>query len=153
MTFLLASVASPYSPSVNLFLHFKAFTCKHLEFGLIHTFRVFFYKAIIQLYAVVCVCMCIYSLVTTTTICNVLFRITPRKFDMVPACDPQSSAHTTSVRGTNSSLTLNKRGTRTSFTFRKIRHDPCHCGENVAGAQWQDCVAWIDFACLSTYST
>uniref|UniRef100_A0A3Q1HRX3 tRNA (carboxymethyluridine(34)-5-O)-methyltransferase n=1 Tax=Anabas testudineus TaxID=64144 RepID=A0A3Q1HRX3_ANATE len=53
--------------------------------------------------------------------------ITPRKFDMVPACDPQSSAHTTSVRGTNSSLTLNKRGTRTSFTFRKIRHDPCHC--------------------------
>nr|XP_020475654.1 alkylated DNA repair protein alkB homolog 8 isoform X2 [Monopterus albus] len=48
--------------------------------------------------------------------------ITPRKFDMVPACDPQFSAH-----GTNSSLTLSKRGIRTSFTFRKIRHEPCCC--------------------------
>ncbi|KAG7226011.1 hypothetical protein INR49_018621 [Caranx melampygus] len=54
--------------------------------------------------------------------------ITPRKFDMVPACDPQSSpAHTSSDLGTNRNLTLSKRGTRTSFTFRKIRHKPCCC--------------------------
>ncbi|XP_041851484.1 alkylated DNA repair protein alkB homolog 8 [Melanotaenia boesemani] len=51
--------------------------------------------------------------------------ITPRKFDMVPACEPHSAAHTTSDLG--SSLTLSKRGTRTSFTFRKIRHEPCRC--------------------------
>ncbi|KAK2847126.1 hypothetical protein Q5P01_010125 [Channa striata] len=53
--------------------------------------------------------------------------ITPRKFDMVPICDPQSSASTTPEHGTNSNLTLSKRGTRTSFTFRKIRHEPCRC--------------------------
>ncbi|XP_022051603.1 alkylated DNA repair protein alkB homolog 8 isoform X2 [Acanthochromis polyacanthus] len=29
--------------------------------------------------------------------------------------------------GTQSSLTLSRRGTRTSFTFRKIRHEPCRC--------------------------
>ncbi|XP_027136276.1 alkylated DNA repair protein alkB homolog 8 isoform X2 [Larimichthys crocea] len=53
--------------------------------------------------------------------------ITPRKFDMVPACDPQFPAHTMSDLRTNSNLTLSKRGTRTSFTFRKIRHEPCRC--------------------------
>ncbi|XP_045930473.1 alkylated DNA repair protein alkB homolog 8 isoform X1 [Micropterus dolomieu] len=53
--------------------------------------------------------------------------ITPRKFDIVPACDPQSPAHTTPDHGTHSNLTLSKRGTRTSFTFRKIRHEPCRC--------------------------
>ncbi|XP_033486468.2 tRNA (carboxymethyluridine(34)-5-O)-methyltransferase alkbh8 [Epinephelus lanceolatus] len=53
--------------------------------------------------------------------------ITPRKFDTVPACDPQSLAHTTPDLGTHSNLTLSKRGTRTSFTFRKIRHEPCCC--------------------------
>ncbi|XP_070762379.1 tRNA (carboxymethyluridine(34)-5-O)-methyltransferase alkbh8 isoform X3 [Enoplosus armatus] len=53
--------------------------------------------------------------------------ITPRKFDMVPACDPQSPAHMTPDLGTRSNLTLSKRGTRTSFTFRKIRHEPCRC--------------------------
>ncbi|XP_035011135.1 alkylated DNA repair protein alkB homolog 8 [Hippoglossus stenolepis] len=53
--------------------------------------------------------------------------ITPRKFDMVPVCDPQSSAHSASDIGSNSNLTLSKRGTRTSFTFRKIRHEPCRC--------------------------
>uniref|UniRef100_A0A668ACD6 AlkB homolog 8, tRNA methyltransferase n=1 Tax=Myripristis murdjan TaxID=586833 RepID=A0A668ACD6_9TELE len=53
--------------------------------------------------------------------------ITPRKFDMVPACDPQSPAVITSDLSYNSSLTLNKRGTRTSLTFRKIRHAPCCC--------------------------
>ncbi|CAN9511570.1 unnamed protein product [Ophioblennius macclurei] len=50
--------------------------------------------------------------------------ITPRKFDMVPACDPQSPA---ADPGSQSQLTLSKRGTRTSFTFRKIRHEPCRC--------------------------
>ncbi|KAK5609375.1 hypothetical protein CRENBAI_010798 [Crenichthys baileyi] len=45
--------------------------------------------------------------------------ITPRKFDLVPACEPDV--------GSNSGLTLSKRGTRTSFTFRKIRYEPCCC--------------------------
>ncbi|XP_029302280.1 alkylated DNA repair protein alkB homolog 8 [Cottoperca gobio] len=53
--------------------------------------------------------------------------ITPRKFDTVPARDPQSPAHTAPDLGTHSNLTLSKRGTRTSFTFRKIRHEPCRC--------------------------
>ncbi|XP_022604197.1 alkylated DNA repair protein alkB homolog 8 [Seriola dumerili] len=53
--------------------------------------------------------------------------ITPRKFDVVPACDPESPAHTTSDLGPNRNLTLSKRGTRTSFTFRKIRHELCRC--------------------------
>ncbi|XP_026155209.1 alkylated DNA repair protein alkB homolog 8 [Mastacembelus armatus] len=53
--------------------------------------------------------------------------ITPRKFDMVPSCDPQSSADITPGLRTNSNLTLSKRDTRTSFTFRKIRHEPCLC--------------------------
>ncbi|XP_070685529.1 tRNA (carboxymethyluridine(34)-5-O)-methyltransferase alkbh8 [Pempheris klunzingeri] len=52
--------------------------------------------------------------------------ITPRKFDMVPACDPQSPARGRDLV-THSNLTLSKRGTRTSFTFRKIRRDPCRC--------------------------
>ncbi|XP_036940988.1 alkylated DNA repair protein alkB homolog 8 isoform X2 [Acanthopagrus latus] len=53
--------------------------------------------------------------------------ITPRKFDTVPACDPQSPALTSPDVRTRSNLTLSKRGTRTSFTFRKIRHEPCRC--------------------------
>uniref|UniRef100_A0A672Z536 tRNA (carboxymethyluridine(34)-5-O)-methyltransferase n=1 Tax=Sphaeramia orbicularis TaxID=375764 RepID=A0A672Z536_9TELE len=52
--------------------------------------------------------------------------ITPRKFDMVPASDPQCPSTTSDPIG-HSNLTLSKRGTRTSFTFRKIRHEPCHC--------------------------
>uniref|UniRef100_A0A3B4WFG6 tRNA (carboxymethyluridine(34)-5-O)-methyltransferase n=1 Tax=Seriola lalandi dorsalis TaxID=1841481 RepID=A0A3B4WFG6_SERLL len=58
--------------------------------------------------------------------------ITPRKFDVVPACDPESPAHTTSDLGPNRNLTLSKRGTRTSFTFRKIRHELCRCGESAS---------------------
>ncbi|XP_017286518.1 alkylated DNA repair protein alkB homolog 8 [Kryptolebias marmoratus] len=54
-----------------------------------------------------------------------MHRITPRKFDLVPACEPPS--HTSPDFGTQSGLTLSKRGTRTSFTFRKIRHEPCCC--------------------------
>ncbi|XP_077578046.1 tRNA (carboxymethyluridine(34)-5-O)-methyltransferase alkbh8 isoform X2 [Stigmatopora nigra] len=53
--------------------------------------------------------------------------ITPRKFDMVPASDPQCLALTTCDHGPLNQLTLSKRGTRTSFTFRKIRIDPCRC--------------------------
>uniref|UniRef100_A0A3Q4H8Z9 tRNA (carboxymethyluridine(34)-5-O)-methyltransferase n=1 Tax=Neolamprologus brichardi TaxID=32507 RepID=A0A3Q4H8Z9_NEOBR len=53
--------------------------------------------------------------------------ITPRKFDMVPACEQQSPDHVTPEPGTRSNLTLSKRGTRTSFTFRKIRPEPCRC--------------------------
>lgn len=54
-------------------------------------------------------------------------RITPRKVDMVPAEAPRADAPT--EPGIQSNLTLSRRGTRTSFTFRKIRHEPCHCGE------------------------
>lgn len=50
--------------------------------------------------------------------------ITPRKFDVVPA----STAERSWVVNFNpSDLTLNQRGTRTSFTFRKIRYTPCDC--------------------------
>ncbi|XP_061637750.1 alkylated DNA repair protein alkB homolog 8 isoform X3 [Phyllopteryx taeniolatus] len=52
--------------------------------------------------------------------------ITPRKFDMVPACDSQPQTPTCDLGDLNH-LTLNKRGTRTSFTFRKIRREPCSC--------------------------
>ncbi|XP_020564040.1 alkylated DNA repair protein alkB homolog 8 isoform X2 [Oryzias latipes] len=51
--------------------------------------------------------------------------ITPRKVDMVPAEAPRADAPT--EPGIQSNLTLSRRGTRTSFTFRKIRHEPCHC--------------------------
>lgn len=50
-------------------------------------------------------------------------RITPRKFDVVPSCEPHDNQ-------SQSSWTLSRRGTRTSFTFRKIRHEPCRCGES-----------------------
>ncbi|XP_057695539.1 alkylated DNA repair protein alkB homolog 8 isoform X2 [Corythoichthys intestinalis] len=53
--------------------------------------------------------------------------ITPRKFDMVPAWDQHFSTPTTCDHGALNHLTLSKRGTRTSFTFRKIRHEPCCC--------------------------
>ncbi|XP_056906672.1 alkylated DNA repair protein alkB homolog 8 isoform X2 [Takifugu flavidus] len=54
--------------------------------------------------------------------------ITPRKCDVVPSCDPQSSAPVPTDNQTQSRLTLSRRGTRTSFTFRRIRHEPCRCG-------------------------
>lgn len=62
--------------------------------------------------------------------CSVLYvfgRITPRKFDMVPACDTEGPVAVTSDP---SSLTLNRRGTRTSFTFRRVRRAPCDCCES-----------------------
>ncbi|CAL8336036.1 unnamed protein product [Boreogadus saida] len=53
--------------------------------------------------------------------------ITPRKFDMVPACDTEPPAAITPDLGNPGNLTLSKRGTRTSFTFRRIRRSPCQC--------------------------
>ncbi|KAJ0022169.1 hypothetical protein NQD34_009659 [Periophthalmus magnuspinnatus] len=52
--------------------------------------------------------------------------ITPRKFDMVPTADSDCPIRTVSNLAQNK-LTLNKRDTRTSFTFRKIRHESCNC--------------------------
>uniref|UniRef100_A0A3B4ADQ3 tRNA (carboxymethyluridine(34)-5-O)-methyltransferase n=1 Tax=Periophthalmus magnuspinnatus TaxID=409849 RepID=A0A3B4ADQ3_9GOBI len=56
--------------------------------------------------------------------------ITPRKFDMVPTADSDCPIRTVSNLAQNK-LTLNKRDTRTSFTFRKIRHESCNCGKIV----------------------
>ncbi|XP_003219355.1 alkylated DNA repair protein alkB homolog 8 isoform X1 [Anolis carolinensis] len=50
--------------------------------------------------------------------------ITPRKFDIVQASQEQKLGTVTADIG---DLTLNKRGTRTSFTFRKVRRGPCKC--------------------------
>ncbi|XP_069747352.1 alkylated DNA repair protein alkB homolog 8 isoform X2 [Narcine bancroftii] len=50
--------------------------------------------------------------------------ITPRKFDVVPASEKEKTG---TISGDVSNLTLNKRGTRTSFTFRKVRKKPCEC--------------------------
>ncbi|XP_016381943.1 alkylated DNA repair protein alkB homolog 8-like isoform X2 [Sinocyclocheilus rhinocerous] len=50
--------------------------------------------------------------------------ITPRKFDVVPVSEVEGSGVMTSDL---SNLTLSRRGTRTSLTFRKIRHIPCNC--------------------------
>ncbi|KAM6172092.1 tRNA (carboxymethyluridine(34)-5-O)-methyltransferase ALKBH8 isoform 1-T1 [Erethizon dorsatum] len=50
--------------------------------------------------------------------------ITPRKFDTVQASEHYKSGIITSDIG---DLTLRKRGIRTSFTFRKVRHTPCTC--------------------------
>ncbi|XP_069825857.1 alkylated DNA repair protein alkB homolog 8 isoform X2 [Dendropsophus ebraccatus] len=50
--------------------------------------------------------------------------ITPRKFDVVQVSEGQKAG---TVSGNTEELTLSKRGTRTSFTFRKIRHGPCKC--------------------------
>ncbi|XP_076137661.1 tRNA (carboxymethyluridine(34)-5-O)-methyltransferase alkbh8 [Alosa pseudoharengus] len=50
--------------------------------------------------------------------------ITPRKFDMVPAHDTEGPVAMTSDP---SNLTLSRRGTRTSLTFRTVRRAPCDC--------------------------
>ncbi|KAF6101943.1 alkB-like protein 8, tRNA methyltransferase [Phyllostomus discolor] len=50
--------------------------------------------------------------------------ITPRKFDTVQASKGHKSGIITHDVG---DLTLNKRGIRTSFTFRKVRQTPCNC--------------------------
>ncbi|XP_053312443.1 alkylated DNA repair protein alkB homolog 8 [Spea bombifrons] len=50
--------------------------------------------------------------------------ITPRKFDIVQASEGQKVG---TISGNAEDLTLNKRGTRTSFTFRKVRRSACDC--------------------------
>ncbi|XP_075706095.1 tRNA (carboxymethyluridine(34)-5-O)-methyltransferase ALKBH8 isoform X2 [Rhinoderma darwinii] len=50
--------------------------------------------------------------------------ITPRKFDVIQVSEGQKVG---TVSGNTEELTLSKRGTRTSFTFRKIRHGSCKC--------------------------
>uniref|UniRef100_A0A4W3JDD6 tRNA (carboxymethyluridine(34)-5-O)-methyltransferase n=1 Tax=Callorhinchus milii TaxID=7868 RepID=A0A4W3JDD6_CALMI len=50
--------------------------------------------------------------------------ITPRKFDVVQSSETLKPG---SISRDISDLTLNKRGTRTSFTFRKVRMTPCDC--------------------------
>ncbi|XP_066442323.1 alkylated DNA repair protein alkB homolog 8 isoform X2 [Eleutherodactylus coqui] len=50
--------------------------------------------------------------------------ITPRKFDVIQVAEGQKVG---TVSGNTEELTLSKRGTRTSFTFRKVRHGPCQC--------------------------
>ncbi|OCT93216.1 alkylated DNA repair protein alkB homolog 8 isoform X1 [Xenopus laevis] len=50
--------------------------------------------------------------------------ITPRKFDVIQVSERQTVG---TVSENSEALTLNKRSTRTSFTFRKIRHSPCDC--------------------------
>ncbi|XP_048388848.2 alkylated DNA repair protein alkB homolog 8 isoform X1 [Stegostoma tigrinum] len=50
--------------------------------------------------------------------------ITPRKFDVVSASEIQK---TCTITEDISNLTLNKRGARTSFTFRKVRTTLCDC--------------------------
>ncbi|XP_043928540.1 alkylated DNA repair protein alkB homolog 8 [Protopterus annectens] len=51
--------------------------------------------------------------------------ITPRKLDVVQATENQMSR---AVINDIRDLTLNKRETRTSFTFRKVRRTACNCG-------------------------
>ncbi|XP_056122184.1 alkylated DNA repair protein alkB homolog 8 [Rhinichthys klamathensis goyatoka] len=50
--------------------------------------------------------------------------ITPRKFDVVPVLEAGGSGVMTSDL---SNLTLSRRGTRISLTFRKICQTPCNC--------------------------
>ncbi|XP_044142012.1 alkylated DNA repair protein alkB homolog 8 [Bufo gargarizans] len=50
--------------------------------------------------------------------------ITPRKFDVIQVSEGQKVG---TVSGNTEELTLSKRGTRTSFTFRKIRAGSCKC--------------------------
>lgn len=50
--------------------------------------------------------------------------ITPRKSDVVGA------AGSLEAELTQQRLTLLKRGTRTSYTFRTVRHTPCDCSKS-----------------------
>ncbi|KAJ6662280.1 hypothetical protein lerEdw1_012444 [Lerista edwardsae] len=62
--------------------------------------------------------------------------ITPRKFDVIQASEGQKVGAVTADIG---NLTLNKRGKRTSFTFRKVRRSPCNCSyPSVCDSQQKD---------------
>ncbi|KAM6291258.1 tRNA (carboxymethyluridine(34)-5-O)-methyltransferase ALKBH8 isoform 2-T2 [Porphyrio hochstetteri] len=52
-------------------------------------------------------------------------RITPRKFDVIQASELGQKVGT--ITADAGGLTLNRRETRTSFTFRKVRRSPCNC--------------------------
>ncbi|NXN93948.1 ALKB8 protein, partial [Rhinopomastus cyanomelas] len=51
--------------------------------------------------------------------------ITPRKYDVVQA--PELGQKVGTIAADARGLTLNRRETRTSFTFRKVRRSPCTC--------------------------
>ncbi|XP_036241520.1 alkylated DNA repair protein alkB homolog 8 isoform X1 [Molothrus ater] len=51
--------------------------------------------------------------------------ITPRKYDVVQASELGQKDRT--ITADAGDLTLNRRETRTSFTFRKVRRSPCNC--------------------------
>ncbi|KFO14208.1 Alkylated DNA repair protein alkB 8, partial [Balearica regulorum gibbericeps] len=51
--------------------------------------------------------------------------ITPRKYDVVQASELGQKVGT--ITADVGDLTLNRRETRTSFTFRKVRRSPCNC--------------------------
>lgn len=68
-------------------------------------------------------------------LCVFHVSITPRKFDVVPVSEAGGSGVMTSDL---SNLTLSRRDTRISLTFRKIRHTPCNCGECVKYLLMQD---------------
>ncbi|KFO72904.1 Alkylated DNA repair protein alkB 8, partial [Cuculus canorus] len=51
--------------------------------------------------------------------------ITPRKYDVIQASELGQKVGT--ITADVGDLTLNRRGTRTSFTFRKVRRSPCNC--------------------------
>ncbi|XP_054829091.1 alkylated DNA repair protein alkB homolog 8 [Eublepharis macularius] len=62
--------------------------------------------------------------------------ITPRKFDVVPASEGRKVG---TVSANTGDLTLNKRGKRTSFTFRKVRRSACNCAyPSVCDSQHKD---------------
>ena len=59
---------------------------------------------------------------------SLLFRrITPRKFDVIHEEDRKDSQSECNATTATSGITLHKRGTRLSFTFRKVRGSPCNC--------------------------
>ncbi|NWX17173.1 ALKB8 protein, partial [Aegotheles bennettii] len=51
--------------------------------------------------------------------------ITPRKYDVIQASELGQKVGT--ITADVGGLTLNRRETRTSFTFRKVRRSPCNC--------------------------
>ncbi|KAM9247629.1 tRNA (carboxymethyluridine(34)-5-O)-methyltransferase ALKBH8 isoform 3-T5 [Leptosomus discolor] len=51
--------------------------------------------------------------------------ITPRKYDVIQASELGQKVGT--ITADFRDLTLNRRETRTSFTFRKVRRSPCNC--------------------------
>ncbi|RMC07338.1 hypothetical protein DUI87_16797 [Hirundo rustica rustica] len=51
--------------------------------------------------------------------------ITPRKYDVIQASELGHKVGT--ITADAGDLTLNRRETRTSFTFRKVRRSPCNC--------------------------